>query len=252
MGAVERRVSRWVDLVGDLVTGHATAFPHRVVSAQLHDTFGSQVSWNWMDPAGRAGFELYQPIEGWPTAELRDTLADALLHHPIMRWYLLTGDLRPMSAGRVPRSMVTRRGRQVVREHLVPIGMEQQLVVAYRWRAGGEHRAFVLAQGREDFSEEDLAVALALQPLLCLLDRQVGASGVAPTRGGTDLTGRELAVLRLLAGGLTAAAIGRRLSISERTVHRHLQGVYRKLGSHDRLTAVLAARDAGLLPEVSA
>ena len=62
------------------------------------------------------------------------------------------------------------------------------------------------------------------------------------------LTGRELTVLPLLAEGLTAAAIGRRLGISTRTVHKHLEHVYAKLGTADRLTTVLRARQMGLLP----
>lgn len=61
------------------------------------------------------------------------------------------------------------------------------------------------------------------------------------------LTGREAAVLDLLARGLTAAAIGRRLGISTRTVHRHQGHLYRKLGVSDRLVAVLRAQALGLL-----
>ncbi|MEU4242438.1 helix-turn-helix transcriptional regulator [Actinoplanes sp. NPDC026619] len=61
------------------------------------------------------------------------------------------------------------------------------------------------------------------------------------------LTQRESAVLGLLAGGLTAAAIARRLGISERTVHRHQNHLYRKLGVSDRLVAVLRAYALGLL-----
>ena len=62
-----------------------------------------------------------------------------------------------------------------------------------------------------------------------------------------SLTPRELAVLELLASGLTAAAIGHRLGIAERTVQTHLQHRYAKLGVSDRLDAVLRARRIGLL-----
>jgi len=61
------------------------------------------------------------------------------------------------------------------------------------------------------------------------------------------LTQRETAVLGLLAGGLTAASIARRLGISERTVHRHQHHLYRKLGVSDRLLAVLRAYALGIL-----
>lgn len=68
--------------------------------------------------------------------------------------------------------------------------------------------------------------------------------------GGDDvgLTPRESTVLLLLGDALTAAAMGRRLGISERTVHKHVANVYRKLGTHDRLGTVLRAQQLGLVP----
>jgi DNA-binding NarL/FixJ family response regulator len=51
----------------------------------------------------------------------------------------------------------------------------------------------------------------------------------------------------LLAQGLTAAAIARRLTITERTAQKHLQRCYAKLGVADRLAAVLRARHIGLV-----
>lgn len=61
------------------------------------------------------------------------------------------------------------------------------------------------------------------------------------------LTLREHEVLALLAAGYTAGRIGRRLRISERTVHKHLENIYGKLEVHDRLAAVLRAADLGLV-----
>jgi ATP/maltotriose-dependent transcriptional regulator MalT len=54
-------------------------------------------------------------------------------------------------------------------------------------------------------------------------------------------------VLQLLADGLTAAAIGRRLMIAERTVQKHLQHCYAKLGVADRLGAVQRAQILAIL-----
>ena len=64
---------------------------------------------------------------------------------------------------------------------------------------------------------------------------------------GGLLTVRESQVLSLVGQGLTARAIARRCGISHRTVHKHLEQVYRKLNCHDRVSAVLLARDSGLL-----
>lgn len=71
-------------------------------------------------------------------------------------------------------------------------------------------------------------------------------AGAVPDHG---LTEREHKVLTVLAQGLTAEAIARRMDISPRTVHRHLQNVYRKLGTTDRLSTVLRAQSMGLLVE---
>ena len=235
MGPVERRVAAWVDLTGDLILQTRIAFPHQLLSARLHETFGCQVSWNWMDPGRSMGFLLHVPIPDWPSPELRRDLVAAAAQHPVLQWYGVAGDMAAMSIGRVPRALVTDQGRAYVRDHLVPIGMHQQMSVPYR--LGSQHyRTFILARGGTDFSEEDLHVARQLQPLLRLLDRQCAVLGQGRAASGPDagLTGRELAVLRLLADGLTAYSIGRRLGVSPRTVHRHLQGVYRKLGVSDR------------------
>ena len=62
-----------------------------------------------------------------------------------------------------------------------------------------------------------------------------------------ELTSRELAVLHLLVEGCTAVAMAHRLGISVRTVQKHLEHVYRKLGVGDRLGAVLTAQRVGLL-----
>ncbi|WNV88525.1 LuxR C-terminal-related transcriptional regulator [Umezawaea sp. Da 62-37] len=93
----------------------------------------------------------------------------------------------------------------------------------------------------------------ALTTLLAEAERHRPLDTLAPVvrlvdTGGHRLTQRELTVLHLLAEGLTADSIARRLDISPRTVHRHLQHLYRKLGTTDRLATVLHAKSLGLLP----
>ena len=249
MKTVEHRISTWVDIVGDLIRGPAEPFPEHLISARLHETFGTQVSWNWLDPDGRVGFDLYLPMPGWPTAEHLDIMASAIFDHPLIRWFDASGDPSPMSIGRVPRQLMTARASAVVRDVLVPIGMDAQLSIPYQLGAGS-HRAYVLSRGGDDFSSDDLHVARHVQTLLRLLDRQarVFDTNPASSTDGHGLTGRQLAVLRLLADGLTATTIAHRLGISPRTVHRHLDATYRKLGVADRVSAVLAGWEAGLLP----
>jgi Response regulator containing a CheY-like receiver domain and an HTH DNA-binding domain len=59
--------------------------------------------------------------------------------------------------------------------------------------------------------------------------------------GLPKLTGRELAVLRLLAKGKTNNCIAEELSISERTVRFHLRNINDKIGVHSRTEAVVWA-----------
>lgn len=55
------------------------------------------------------------------------------------------------------------------------------------------------------------------------------------------ITPRELEVLHWLAGGKTDRDIGEILGISPRTVHKHLQRIYEKLGVECRTAAVVRA-----------
>ena len=62
-----------------------------------------------------------------------------------------------------------------------------------------------------------------------------------------ELTEREREVLRLLADGLSNAAIGRRLYISESTVKFHIRNLIRKLGVSKRTDAVYVASKRGYI-----
>jgi NarL family two-component system response regulator YdfI len=65
----------------------------------------------------------------------------------------------------------------------------------------------------------------------------------------TDLTGRELEVLRLVAQGERSKEIAVRLGISERTVKAHLASIYNRLGVDSRAAAIAVAAKKGLLPK---
>lgn len=68
---------------------------------------------------------------------------------------------------------------------------------------------------------------------------------VAAHRLGLSM--RELEVPELATSGLTAASIGRSLRISGRTVNKHFENAYRKLGAKSRIEAVERSRALGLV-----
>ncbi len=89
-------------------------------------------------------------------------------------------------------------------------------------------------------------------PTATLTARYVGGVGErldtillsrAPRPARRGLTARESEVLRLVAGGLSNVQIARELALSERTVAKHLERAYAKLGVSNRTAAVARLRE---------
>jgi ATP/maltotriose-dependent transcriptional regulator MalT len=76
------------------------------------------------------------------------------------------------------------------------------------------------------------------------------ATGTRST-DGTELTKREMEILRMLPTRLSQREIGRRLFVSYNTVHSHIRSIYLKLGVSSRVDAVARAREQGLLWDAS-
>jgi predicted ATPase/DNA-binding CsgD family transcriptional regulator len=64
----------------------------------------------------------------------------------------------------------------------------------------------------------------------------------------SPLSRRQAEVLRLAAGDLTIAQIARRLYITESTVEKHLDKIYKALGVHSRTSAIIRAQELKILP----
>jgi DNA-binding NarL/FixJ family response regulator len=61
------------------------------------------------------------------------------------------------------------------------------------------------------------------------------------------LTERECEVLRHLARGATLKVVARKLDLAPKTVDRHVQNIYAKIGVSTRAAATLFAVENGLL-----
>lgn len=185
-----------------------------------------------------------------PPAELLPSAAQ-IRDHPLYRYRASTGDGRPIRledavAAGWPLREEARRILEALRIS------EHQIAVAV---AGtGEYDGWsLLAPDR--ISRLQLRPLLEHGGLVRGLDAHVELLARIRERSGTEadadapaLTPRELAVLHLVHAGGTARSIGARLGVSPRTVHKHQEHLYRKLGARDRLGAVLAAQRTGLLP----
>ncbi len=235
----------WIDLAGD----QSDTFPVERIATLLGSTLKARgVSLNWATPAA-AGARVWPPIVNRSVLDeyLR---SGALWRDPLVCWFESTRQPAPQMSSRVPACFGEPRSSAHWRGVMRQEGIWDRLSVPVRLGTR-MHVAFVAATGDRDFGDADLEVVRRLQPLLRSLYQQADvleqSRVLAPMAGGVQLTGRERAVLSLLADGRSAAAIGRQLAISERTVHKHLEHLYRKLEANDRLTAVLSAQRAGIL-----
>jgi DNA-binding CsgD family transcriptional regulator len=214
---------------------------------RLEESFiGSLVSFNRIDLARRTGAAAFRPYR----AELDqavDGVGRLLAEHPLYRWYTSQPDWSPARISDV-MSWERFQRTQLFVEVLAPVGACHTMVIMLVPPASGQFIYFAATRADPDFTDDDLELCRNLQP--CLVALYAGltiAEHGTPDGTSMALTRREHMVLGLLADGLTADAIARRLSTSPATVRKHLQNLYAKLGTSDRLGAVIRGRDLGLL-----
>ncbi|GAA2026818.1 hypothetical protein GCM10009839_26750 [Catenulispora yoronensis] len=113
-----------------------------------------------------------------------------------------------------------------------PLRARRQLVVGVH--PDDQRRvAVVFNRASPDFAQHDVAVAEALRPRIARALARFG--GPSPRR--EKVSPREADVLDLLCRGLTDRQIATRLGISPRTVDKHLEHAYVKLGVRCRVQA---------------
>ena len=247
-----RRHAAWLELVGDILQRQAgpREFPHAQVAGLLLESFDATCcSLNVVDRAWVDHVVGGWPVGYLPTAPPSGILPDATTQ-PLIRWYAATGCSAPQILGRVPHAVAAPSMCAQWSAFARPFGITHQLALPLHVGRGVE--AYVVSRPDDDYDDADAELATLVLPALTALVRQHRVLRDVPEERydrvrSSRLTDREFAVLTLLGAGLTAQAIARRLNTSPRTVHKHLEHLYRKLGVRDRLMAVQRARDAGLL-----
>jgi len=217
-----------------------------VLLPALVDLVGADSAlWTELDltpgPAQAAG-PLPGRIVGYPEPLLTEETALALERHA--REFPLTCHTRPGGDGRPIRrsdlqSMRSFRGSGIYADVVRQIGVDQMLATALK--PGGLHVCISLNRAGLDFTPTAVDLLTQLRPLLTRrVARLAGQAMLARQAPPPRLTAREQQVLRLVADGLTDAAIGHRLGCSPRTVDKHLEHIYRRLGVSCRTAAIAA------------
>jgi DNA-binding CsgD family transcriptional regulator len=223
-----------------------TELPDLLLPALMDAVGADSVLWTELDEA--AG-PLPRRAVSYPERLLDRESAAALERHvadfPLTRHTRPGGDGRPIRRSDL-QSLRNFRRSGMYADVARKLGLNE--MVAMSLQPGRLHVCISLNRGGPDFTPAAVDLLTQLRPLLT---RRVMRLTAGPTSGpGTPgsgpewdgLTGRQRQVLSLVAGGLTDAAIGRRLGCSPRTVDKHLEHVYRLLGVSCRTAAIAACR----------
>lgn len=215
------------------------------------------VSLNDIGPAPDDLHVIVRPSLGEDAIALFGRLAH---QNPLIERYRQTGD------GRAYRfsDVVTQdelHATELYREFYGPLGVEHQ--IAFTLPAAPERLLGVaLTRSDHDFSDAERDLIDRARPFLIQGYRNAiaytelasdgGRPGMTPTPAAIEalvargLTTREAEVIRWALAGHASAEVATTLGISLRTVQKHLERAYRKLGVRTRADAasVVAAADA--------
>ena len=251
MQSMEDELNRWLGIVTDEFAAASGVFPVRRLAEGIGASLdAAAVALSWALPSQGAGARAWPPIV--PPDVINDFVTSAsLFRDPLVDWFDHTQDVAPQSSARVPPGFGDRADFARWRDLMKGFGIEQRLGVPL-YLGPRCHLVFVAVRAGEDFSDQEVLLAKRIQPALTVLHRQSEVLARHPDAATVvadgELTGREMSVLVLLEQGLTAVAIGHQLGIAERTVHKHLERIYRKMHVQDRLSAIVQAQQRGWLP----
>jgi DNA-binding CsgD family transcriptional regulator len=157
--------------------------------------------------------------------------------HPLVRYHTAT---RGAGSHRISDSLSDAAFREtpLYNDYYRRIGIDRAIAVPL-YVDRGLLVSFVLNREGRDFSDREKALLdLVREPLAALYRHALARERPL---GALPVTARERQVLEWLAAGKTDKEIGAILALSPRTVQKHLQHIYEKLGVETRTAAVLRA-----------
>lgn len=246
-------LASWWEIVRDVLERVDGVVPWGAICEELGKQLDAPVTGHFRWTADGRGHVVAYPLPDW--FDLPDVASRAARLHPLARHYAMTGATGPMSIDQVPAL-----AEPAARDYAVEL--REDAIDQHLWIPVHHGPRDVLVAGvcrpTDSFSASDHARAVVAQKVIVAvhahssaLAQRLPVALSAEQRdaalGEVKLTPRQVAVLALAADGLTAVSIGRRLVISPRTVERHLQNAYARMGVRDRITAVRRAEQAGLL-----
>lgn len=163
-----------------------------------------------------------------------------LIHdHPLVKFH----STHPHGGARRVSDCVSQtafRRQAIFGEYYRRLGIDQ--VMAVPVVAGpGLVMSYVLNRKGIDFSDGERDLLDAMRPALANLYRfaMLDAAAASARPPGTPLTRRETEVLRWVAAGKADLQIAAIVGASVRTVHKHLENAYVKLGVENRTAAAM-------------
>jgi DNA-binding CsgD family transcriptional regulator len=240
---------RQVHAVGDIDT-----FPRRAIAGIGALIPSDILTYNEIDTRLRHAYMVEHPAGVISLSQVK-TFERLAGQHPLIRHYALTRETQPRKISDF-LSLSEFRRLDLYQEFFRHLGVNYQIAVTIpSWNS--VVIGIALNRTQRDFSERDRAVLDVIRPHLAqsyrnameraaLRERTEAAEGAlwsVPAACLGSLTRREQEVLVLVADGKTKMQIAARLSLSPRTVQKHLEHIYDKVGVRTR-TGVAMRRSA--------
>lgn len=213
------------DIYVGLVEGLRRLIPSDIASINLFDVQSGEI------------VAVDEPVGTCDAIDGLRTLQRLSHEHPLFSFYSRTRDTRAYRFGDLPDTHLERT--ELYDQFYRPLRVRHELSVFFP--VHGRISAVGLERSTRDFSDRDREMLSLLMPHL----QQAARRASVPHRDTLAalqkvLTERERAIATAAIRGATNREIAEELCISARTVQKHLEHVYAKLGVRNRTATALA------------